>query len=530
MRVFKKIFIGVITIILLLVVLNFGLSYWITKKLPSIIEDEKDFPYSISYSDLDINILSGSFTMHDAYLVPKDSIAATVKNGIFGQIRAVGVRGLNIWQLLRHNRIMANTVFVDHPDIIIYHREKKYNVESDIEKPFRHIVQADRLEITEGTFKMLDTTLSPMVKAANINFELNHIRADSTTLDENLPVRYRDYRFSCDSLFYNAGQFYNITANRLATSDSTLAMENLRLIPKHSRKQFNSIITEEKDQFTIKAKKITIPKADWGFLRDTLYVHSPEVVLEQVNANIYRGKMVKDDPTTKKMYSELLRSIKFDLKVEKLLLKNSLVEYEEQLTYERPAAKVSFSRFYATISNIYSPVNKKELPPTTIDVQCLFMKAAPLKVNWSFNSLNTADYFTINGTLSNIKSEAINPVTQPLMNVTTKGDIKEVQFEFSGNRNTATGTFAINYDDLKVDIYKKDGKDKNKFMTAVGNLLVKSDSKGELKETTIATERLKDKSFFNFLWRCVQDGLKQTVLPKIISGGDADTGKKKKKK
>lgn len=120
------------------------------------------------------------------------------------------------------------------------------------------------------------------------------------------------------------------------------------------------------------------------------------------------------------------------------------------------------------------------------------------------------------GLLKNVSSEKVNPVSKPLMNVETNGHLKEVRFTFNGNRESGSGTFAIDYEGLKVDMYKKDGKKKNKLMTAIGNLLVKNDSKGELKEVQVSVPRGKDKSVFNFLWKFIQEGLKQTILPKIV--------------
>lgn len=526
MRILKKIAFVVLCLALLLLLLNWGASYYITKKLPSILNSEKDFPYNISYEDLDLDILGGNFTMTKAYLAPKDSLAANLQQGAFAEVGSIEVNSFNLWQLLRNDRIIVKKVTINSPDVILYDREQKYNPQDDFVKPFKNAITTGSLMLRNGRFRMLDSLQNMTVKASNINLDLFNIKIDSVTLEENIPARYRDYNFTCDSLFYRANRFYNLTAGHVASSDSTLIVDDFRMVPQQSREKFNSMIPEEKDQFNIQAAKISLPKVEWGFFNDTLYVHSPEITMEKVHANIYRGKMVKDDLTIKKLYSQLLRSLKFDLKVDKLLLKNSVVVYEEQLSYSKPPAKVSFSQFYATIANIYSPVRKEKMPNTVIDVQCQFMKSAPLKVNWFFNTLDTSDSFTITGHLQNIKTEEINPVTKPLMNATTEGDIEEVKFTFHGNRERAHGTFAIEYDDLKVDIYKKDGKKKNKLISAAGNLVVKNDSNDRLKKTDVAVDRAKDKSVFNFLWKFNEQGLKQSVLPKIIAG----KGKKKKDK
>lgn len=517
MKLLKKIGIALVSLAVLLVLLNFGAAYYISKKLPTIIKSEKDFPYNISYSDLDVNLLTGSLTMHKASLAPKDSIHLAVQDGIFGEIAAVRISGLNLWQLVKHSRIKVRRFVIDTPEIVLYKGQKKHNIEDDVEKPFKNIIQTGSLEVRSGNFKMVDEKMHPLLRASNINLEINKITVDSTTVKENVPVRYRDYTFACDSLFYNAGPQYNIALSKITSTDTTLAISNFRLIPKYTRRQFVASLDKELDQFNIQADKISIAKIDWGFTNDVLYVHTPEVVMGKVFANIYRSKEPADDPSRKKLYSEMLRSIKFDLKVEKLLLKNSIVEYEEQLTFARPAAKVSFSKFYATIANIYSPVNKvQKLPATTVDVQCLFMKKAPLSVKWSFNTPDVSDAFTITGHLQNLSSEDANPVSKPLMNAETSGNLKDIKFVFNGNRERATGTFAIEYDDLKIEIYKKDGKKKNKLVTALGNLLVKNDSNDRPKKVEVAVERSKDKSVFNFLWKFVMEGLKQTVLPKVV--------------
>jgi len=512
----KKIVITLIILIVLAVGANFGLKFYAQKKLPALLREQKNFPYNVDYAKLDLNVWAGNFSITDVRLTPKTSATDTLKNTLEARIDEISVHGLSLWQLLKHNRIEANRVAVIRPDATLHFTKRKYNVQDDAEKPFRQIIQTGSVSIEKGRFQMLDSLGHPKLRLANIDFTLTNIKVDSSTVEKNIPIRYRDYTFSADSLYYNAGVHYNITAGKLSATDTSFTAQKFHLVPKQTRKQFAQMIPVENDQFNIQAADINVHNADWGFTNDTLYVHTPEIVLGGVNANIYRSKEPKDDPKRKKLYSELLRTLNFDLKAEKILFKNANLQYEEQIEFSKPAAKVSFSKFYATVSKVYSPVGKGKLPLTTIDVQCLFMKKAPLRVNWSFNTLDTSDSFTIIGHLQNIRSEDINPVSQPLMNVTTTGILNDVRFTFNGNRERGSGRFAIKYDDLKVTLYKQDGKKKNKLLTAVGNLLVKNDSKGRLTETTPEVERKKDKSVFNFLWRFVQQGLKETVLADVI--------------
>src|SRR5690606_13818885 len=125
--------------------------------------------------------------------------------------------------------------------------------------------------------------------------------------------------------------------------------------------------------------------------------------------------------------------------------------------------------------------------------------------------------FTIKGSLGSIRTETIDAISKPLMNVATSGLLKQTAFEINGNKNIATGNMALNYEDLKLAVYKDDDpKNKKKLLSTVGNLVVKNDSDGKLKYTDIHVTRAKDKSFFNFLWLCLQDGIRKAILPKAV--------------
>lgn len=520
MSVIKKIVIGILSLVLLLLAANYGVTWWLSKKLPGVIQEQKDFPYNISYRDMDIDLLGGNFTITEAAIAPKDSLQKVSQEGVFGQIKKISVQGAGWLSFIRNNKMDVDRIIIEEPEIILYDRKKKYTVEEDVVKPFKNSITTEAIVLKKGRFVLMDSLQKPKAKAVNIDIEFTNIKVDSTTLDNNVPVKYATYNLKCDSIFYQAGSMYHLEAANLSTTDSTLTIQDFKLVPELSKIQFAQTIPKEKDQFRITAKKIDLPKLDWGYFRDTLFVHTPQVTLNNVHAVIYRPKMAPDDFTTKKLYSQMLRELDFDLKVDKLLLKNSYLEYQEQMEYGREPAKVSFSNFNATIANLYSPVNKKEIPTTVMDVNCRFMKQASMQVRWTFNIPDVSDSFTIKGHLKNIKSANIDPVSKPLMNVTTDGDLNDVIFTLNGNRNTGSGNFAINYENLTVELYKKDGEKKNKLMTAVGNLLVKNDSGDELKKTYVTVDRVKYKSAFNFLWRFLQEGLKKTLLPKILSKED----------
>ena len=518
MRGLKKISLILFIIFIVLLLINFGAGYWISNNLSKLIKDKEDIPYNITYKDADVLLYSGNITLRDAYITPKDSGTNELKKGAFCKVKKIAVKGIGVWSVIFGDEISANSIKISEPTVMLYQKRKKDTVKESGKKPFEKLITTNTIKIENGNFILLDTLQKPKASIKGISFDMSDIAIDSSSMKNKIPLRYKNYNLKCDSIFYHPSKFYNLTAANLKTTDTSFVAENFKMIPLQKRVEFNSMLTVEKDQFTITAKQIALPKVKWGFEEDTLFVHSSKVILNEVDANIYRGKMVADDFSTKKLYSQMLRELSFDLKIDEVEIKDSKIVYEEQRTYEKPAGKLEFSKFYASIYNLYSPVNKQKYPETQIDVKCNFMKVTPLKVNWTFNITDKSDNFTIKGNLGDIDTKTLNSISAPLMNATTSGNIKNVVFTFHGNREQAYGSFAMKYNELEVNFLKKGTGEEKGFLSFVGNLAVKNNSNGELKQTDVTANRVKYKSTFNFLWRFINQGLKQTVLPEILHG------------
>jgi hypothetical protein len=141
------------------------------------------------------------------------------------------------------------------------------------------------------------------------------------------------------------------------------------------------------------------------------------------------------------------------------------------------------------------------------------MNKSPMVVKWRFNVLNKSDGFNIKGSIKNFETNQLAIFTKPYLNATLKGTFDQVYFDYTGNNHTANGNFALRYNNLNMELYQKKNRDKKSVLKSwLGNLLLKNDSGGELTETEIQVQRIKEKSFFNFFWLCFADGLKKTLL------------------
>ena len=109
-----------------------------------------------------------------------------------------------------------------------------------------------------------------------------------------------------------------------------------------------------------------------------------------------------------------------------------------------------------------------------------------------------------------MEDQAVNAFFKPAMNLKMDGKIDEIQTSFSGNNSTMSGDFTMAYDNLKIDILKKDGT-KNDFVSFVGNIFVENNDKKEAVKVD-NLKRDKTKSFWNYIWSFHREGLKKAML------------------
>jgi len=235
------------------------------------------------------------------------------------------------------------------------------------------------------------------------------------------------------------------------------------------------------------------------------------VVLNQMNASIYRDVSIPRNPKENNLYSRRLRNLEFPFEIKSLKIKNSKLTYEEDTKNSTEPGKLSFTNFNLNATDLYSGYKRTNGPKTQIMIQTKFMKQGDLKTSWQFDIMDRNEKFNINGTLTNFPAPAMNPFLKPYLQVSTEGNIDEMIFNFSGNNDRANGAYAMDFSDLKVRILDNE-KQEMRLISAAANVVMRNNTEG-LKKVEIKTvERKKDASFFNFLWLCIMQGLKQTVI------------------
>ncbi|RRQ47355.1 hypothetical protein [Chryseobacterium sp. SC28] len=413
--------------------------------------------------------------------------------------------------LVERTRINLTNAYFLNPQFVIQNRLQKV-----IKKPNQKSKKGidfnfTNVDIRNGQFSLLDGYGKRFLSLAKFDANVKEFVIDQETSKNKLPLKFADYKITGNTFFYDAGKYYNLTLASFSLTPQVVDLVNFKMIPKMSRAQFVKTIPMENDQFNIKAGRILLSGLHWTYEKE-LDVHLKSARLNQVDANIFRSKIPKDNPKEKLLYSKLLRTIKFPLIVDNLNLTNSKLVYEEDKPDSNGPGKVIFTRFNMNVKNLNSNKKKGAETKVPIHITCHFMDSSPMLVDWKFDTADLQDNFTIGGYIKDLPAPDISPFIKPYLHITATGKITSLSYDFKGNNDMMNGKFKITHEDLKVTVLDKDTQKKKKFVTGVANLLVKKDSQKFPESVDVNVVRNKQRSFFNLYWKGIEDGLKKTLV------------------
>lgn len=498
-------------LVVFLVLFNLGVQSWIKSKLPEIFQKNTD--YELQYKEIDVSIFRSSLALENVAIRPKNQ-SDNLSDSLLVSIHKLNVRGINLFKLLFKDDIVISTIKINRPEIHYskFFEKPKDSISSRPENQKNIVIKSFKIEGGKLYFSDFKEKQPKILEVNDVNISFKNIQFNQETSLNKIPFTYQNLAVKIDSLDYRPNNVYHLKTQQIAFENDNFSIEEFRLSPKLSRAEFLQQLVVEKDLYNFSVQSISLSDIDWGFQENDFYIKSPFLELDELNADIFRSKVPKDDTSKKILYSALLRELPFFMEIEKVMLKDSQIAYEEEEERGQPG-KLTFSKFNADISNVNSGYKKTELPDVTIDVDCVFMHESELKVNWTFNPMNKNEEFTIKGNLFHYDLHKTTPFLKPRIFASAEGVAHEIAFNFAGNDVVGSGNFLINYDDLKVTLYKKDLKGESQLKGFLANILVKKTSNGEAKEVEIKpVYRKQDRSFFNFFWSCVEQGLIQTLI------------------
>lgn len=512
MKINKK-YIKIVSVLLCIVLGVFLLQFYAKKYLKGFILEKIPANYELKYSDLDINILLGNITLNNAILKINNKDAKEYHTIL--KTENLQINGIAYSDLLFDKILTIKSILLKNPAINHYpykqidsKEEEKKNKEEGLKS-----LNIKEIAITNGNIAVMKKS-ADSIKMALSSYDLKIL---GTKIDlkstKKMPVVYDSYQLDAQKIVLGNKQYDKLLMDSISVNKETLSIINLQLVPKYSKKELSAHLKKERDYIDLKIPKITLEKPEFNFDNPRLFITAVSGEILKPDMEIYRDKLVADDLVEKPLYSKSLRNLSFDLAINKLKIKDGYISYAELVDPDKKAGKLFFSDIDATL---YEISNLKKAKKTEIKIKSKLMGKAPLTLNWVFDVNNTADEFTVSGSVSNLEAQGMNPFFEPNLNALAEGTLQQLFFTFYANNKTSKGEMKMKYEDFNFKILRKDSKKVNKFLTAIGNIFIKKDSKSkadpkDFRHGEIEAERDATKSFFNYLWINVKSGVISTL-------------------
>lgn len=481
---------------------------WFTQRVKVLLS--KDFPshITLSYERLTTNVLLGKIGLQKVAF--QDSTTS-----LDLKAESVTLSGLKYFPLLQKGAIAISDLTVESPQVTY----QKKNLENDSLSTKRNQgepknISIQNFRIRNGQLKVLQhDSDSTLVQLDGVDVLLTDITHNTETASQSLPFTYGAYEIETQKGYYDLGPLENLQWQSAKLNTAEGSIQKLELHTKYSREELSKKLTVEHDHYDLVIDSVLLKQPDFG-----LADHSPKFHLEDLELyhpifQVYRDKLLPDDTTHKKLYNQALRDLDFDLLVNTIHIFEGMVAYEERLEVDVEPESLRFTDISATIRNLHS----KGSGMVSVSAQSQLMGDGQLTLDWSFDPQSRSNDFLASGSLKQFRTENISPFLRTNLNAEVKGTIDQMYFTISGNETESQGDMKMAYDQFEFVVLKKDKLGVNKLLTAIVNIFAKESSKADgdgFRHGDFKVKRQPDKSFFNYLWLNVKNGLVDTMTGK----------------
>lgn len=311
---------------------------------------------------------------------------------------------------------------------------------------------------------------------------------------------------------------YDFGAFELDKGAGRLKIAGIAIIPLLTEAQYVSRLKYQHDLYDIRFNQVEIAGLDTRKLIAEKSIFAQTVSLQPI-IKVFNDRTVTPNPASKvgKYPHQQIQKIDFPFEVKLLKIINGSVFYKERGAISKKTGTVFFKNMNANVknvTNIKSSIDRDNM--LVLEADALFMGAAKLHTRWLLPLNTTTGSFTVTGTAGAFDARALNGIAVPLgMSNIKSGKVDELKFDIKGDDYKANGTTQLVYEDLKIELLKKDSNElvKKDLMSFITNAMVKNGNahKDNLKPVEFSYQRDTTKSFFSLVWKSILEGAKNTI-------------------
>ena len=440
-----------------------------------------------------------------------ENASLTLKDrGMQLDFESIEFNGENFQNSLSNDSVYIKEVLFSKGNVLVDNSKKQTKIVKEKVESISKIFIVSDFKLAETDFEFKDDKGKTQLKLNQSNAHFTDLLIPTSSGKNEHQLQYKFNDLDAKNVRMAMGDLHTFDIENLEVNNLHAELYNVSINPKYNRIEFQKHIKEEQDVLNLNLPKMTVFDYNFSFDDAHKFISASKIQMNSADLRVYRNKLMPDQKARKPLYSEMLRNLDLELAIGNIEIIDSKLTYEELVAANQPPGKIFFTQLNANVQNFYNKRVENDL--VKIDLNANFMGHAPAQINWNFHVHRPADNFRIYGNIKNLDAKALDSFLIPNMRAQFEGEIQQTIFDFSGNDIESHGTMDMIYEDLNVSLLNQKNERKG-FWSTIANFLVKS-NKDEVKKTQNVDniERVQTKSFFNYFWLNLKEGIKNNVM------------------
>lgn len=525
----------------------------VKQQLDKMIERADTSIYTFEYKNVYFHVWDGDIEISGVKIIPhkgtRDSVEAGVLRSIIdARFSSISLKGMSYLKYYKTQKVIIDRIAIENPHF-------KIILNPDVEKVKRKAFDPSKLLSPElrsvfvehVDFINLNFSLDNvhrknlMLKIDSLNLGLGDVVFDSLSIKKKVPVLFSQIYLSVHKLAVNLSEYYMLKTDNfiLNSSEDMLQVDSIRIIPKYTPQEFDRKIPYEKGWIKINVGQFRIDGFNVDSIRENQKIYVKKISINRPHIVTYKNKKLKDPPFKyQKLLSQVIREVPVLFKVDSVIAKQGFIRVQnigDKVPQSLPA-NIDFASVFIKITGITNDsVYLKNKPLINILFYSRFMGVTDLNAHLSMPVFHSKNYFKVKANLKEIEGNVLNDILNRLLLLNIKsGTVLSTEMDFVADNDSAYGYLDLSYRNLKLDLKSTENPQKSVvFVNALLNTVAKKNNiKGQAGFTRgfIAYRRNPTDKFFKYIWKAVQSGILNTLLPAKEVKGQSKKYKKDNKK
>ena len=518
----------------------------LTDRIKTLLYKSTDSLYTISFTKVSTNILTGSATLQDVKIMADTnrykklvSLKRAPNNLYTVTLKKLVVKNFHPLTLYREKKLQIGEILFDKPEVYMVNRQLDFNenrAPRPIQSPYTFISKSlkefsiKKILFRDASFNYVNKNVNQfkVFSIDDLNITLVDLLVDSTSWEDSSRLYLlKDVLINLKNYSYKTpDSMYNIKLDQLDFKASTglLNVSKFALEPRYDEMKFGEVAGFARDRFNIAMNNISLKGINLPLYISKQELRAKEMAIANGFVAVFNNNSLpkkEKENRIGKYPHQLLQKLGAPILIDKIRLKDININYALYNKESEQRGKISFEHTSGTVNNATNIEKVKATKPVMeANLTTYLMGQGKLDVDFKFNlAANTGD-FSYRGELQNFNARVLNQITKPLGLVRiNRGNVDKLQFDFEADDFGSKGTVNFSYFDLSVALMKNDPtKDhlvKRGLISFLANaLIINSENPGpdgKFLSAKVNYVRPENTSFFNMIWKTLFIGVKYSV-------------------